>query len=66
MPPAAQFHLIVAANNANETRFAKDLGSPLPSRITVETLERTRAHNVLIPLLQQGRLEPLLLELVVP
>jgi hypothetical protein len=64
--PKPQFRLIVAANNDNDTRFAQDLGSPLPSHITIETLEQTSAHNVLIPLVQQGRLEPLLLELVGP
>jgi len=64
--PQPHLHLILAADNVNDARFARHLGSPLPSHITVETLAGSSAHNVLIPLVQQGRLAPLLQELVGP
>lgn len=60
------FHLVHAAENANDICFAQDLGSPLPSHISVDALEGTDAHNVVIPLLERDQLVPLLMNLVGP
>lgn len=62
----SRFHLVHAAANNHDKRFARDLGLPLPAHVTVEPLPDSQAHNVMIPLVQQRRLRPLLLELVGP
>jgi hypothetical protein len=64
--PKPRFHLIHAAENTNDVRFAQDLGHPLAAHMSVETLQGTDAHNVLIPLVEKDRLMPLLIDLVAP
>lgn len=62
--PQPRFHLVYAANNTNDRRFAQDLGHPLPAHVSVEALPDSDAHNVLIPLVERGGLASLLLKLV--
>jgi hypothetical protein len=64
--PQPRFHLIYAAENTNDVRFAQHLGYPLPPHISVEALQGSDAHNVLIPMLEQDRLASLLMDLGAP
>jgi hypothetical protein len=64
--PQPRFHLIYAAENTNDVRFAQNLGYPLAPHISVEALQGSDAHNVLIPILEQDRLASLLMHLVAP
>jgi hypothetical protein len=64
--PQPRFQLIYAAENDNDVGFAEDLGYPLPAHISVEALAGSDVHNVLIPLVEQDRFEPLLIDLVAP
>jgi hypothetical protein len=64
--PQPRFHLVYAAENTNDARFAQDLGYPLSPHISVEALQGSDAHNVLIPMLERDRLAPLLMDLAAP
>jgi hypothetical protein len=61
-----RFHLVYAAENSNDVRFAQDLGDPLPAHVSVAALEDSDAHNVLIPLVEKDGLESLLIDLLAP
>lgn len=64
--PQPQFQLLYAAENDNDVRFAKDLGNPPPRHVSVQALEGSSAHNVVLPLLERNQLDSLLLNLVAP
>jgi hypothetical protein len=64
--PQPRFHLVYAAENTNDVRFAQNLGYPLSPHISVEALQGSDAHNVLIPMLEQDRHASLLMDLAAP